>query len=68
MKSQTTPLVYTVNEAADELKISRAYLYRLISSNQIGYVKVGGCTRIRPKDLEKYIEIIEKKHSKTCIK
>ena len=56
MNHDTTPLVFTVPEAADKLRISRSTLYELISSNQISYIKVGRLTRFRLKDLEKYLD------------
>ena len=61
MPKDTSPLVYTVAEAADMLRISRTTLYELISSNKITYIKVGRLTRFRLKDLEKFIDACAKK-------
>ena len=61
MNHDTTPLVFTVAEAADKLRIGRTTLYGLISSNKITYIKVGGLTRFRLKDLEKYLDKCAKK-------
>ena len=57
MNHDPTPLVFTVPEAADKLRISPTTLYELISSNKITYIKVGRLTRFRLKDLDNYIDI-----------
>lgn len=35
------PLAYTVSEAADQLRISRSSIYRLIDRNELATAKIG---------------------------
>jgi excisionase family DNA binding protein len=46
----------TVEEAAKELRISRAALYTLMKNKKIRVAKIGGRTYIDRKDLEDFIE------------
>lgn len=48
-------MFYTVTEVAkDHLKVSRSTVYRLIRNGELQSVKVLGCTRITPAELERY--------------
>lgn len=49
------PSLFTVEEAAKILFISRAYAYKLISEKKLPALKIGNTYRIRVDDLEKYI-------------
>jgi len=49
-------LLYTVEQAASELSISRATLYRLITNKQIVSVKIGKSRRVSQQALEAFIE------------
>ena len=51
-------LLLKVPEAADQLRISRAKLYELISSGVVPSVKVGGCRRVRHSDLRAYVDTL----------
>ncbi len=44
-------------EVADVLNISRALAYRLMQTREIPTVCIGTTRRVRPADLEKYIEV-----------
>ena len=44
-------MLYTVNDAASMLTISRAHLYQLMSRNEIKYLKIGRSTRFTQKQL-----------------
>ncbi len=46
----------TLNEAADQLKVSRATLLRWIRSGKITGVKLGRDWRIDPADLARFVE------------
>ncbi len=46
----------TVEEAAKELRISRAALYTLMKNKKIRVARFGGRTYIERKDLEDFIE------------
>lgn len=52
-------LMYTVKEAAELLSLSRAHLYRLIDSGEIGSVTVGRCRRITHHQIEEYLSGLE---------
>ncbi|MFI6870860.1 excisionase family DNA-binding protein [Nocardia sp. NPDC050406] len=50
----------TVQEAADELKVSRWMIYQLIWANEVRSVTVGRCRRIVRKSFEDYVsDLIE---------
>ena len=48
-------VVYTVEEAAQVLKISRWKIFDLIRTNQLRSVKIGGLRRIPCTAIEEYI-------------
>lgn len=48
-------VVYTVEEAARVLKISRWKIFDLIRTNQLRSVKIGGLRRIPCTAIEEYI-------------
>lgn len=48
-------VVYTVEEAAQALKISRWKIFDLIRTNQLRSVKIGGLRRIPCTAIDEYI-------------
>ena len=50
-----TPVVYTVEEAAQALKISRWKVFDLIRTNALRSVKIGGLRRIPRTAIDEYI-------------
>jgi excisionase family DNA binding protein len=48
-------VVYTVEEAAQVLKVSRWKIFDLIRTNQLRSVKIGGLRRIPRTAIEEYI-------------
>lgn len=44
------------NEVAEILNISRALAYKLMNQGEIVTVKIGTARRVRPQDLQAYIE------------
>ena len=44
-------MLYTVNDAASMLTISRAHLYQLMSRNEIKYLEIGRSTRFTQKQI-----------------
>ena len=48
--------LYSVNDLASHLGISRWTVYRLVRSGEIRAVKVGERIRFRPADVEAYLE------------
>lgn len=61
MDNDLTKLAYTVEEAAELLSLSRAHLYRLMDSGQIGSISIGRSRRITRKQLLAFIEESEAK-------
>lgn len=55
-------LIYTVEEAAALLSLSRAQVYRLLDSLDLGSVKIGKCRRITKEQLETYVRNLELSH------
>ena len=73
MKQQSqTQLLYSVEDAAAMLSLSRTTLYELMNKNQIKYIKSGRSTRFTPKQLEDFVSEAarraEKHHEKRTFK
>lgn len=58
-------LMYTVEEAAELLSLSRSQLYRLIDVEELPSVKVGKARRITAEQLEAYIRKLEQEQGFT---
>ena len=43
-------------EVARILQISKPYAYRLMQRGEVTTVRIGRCVRVRPEDLQRYIE------------
>lgn len=57
MHTDSTPMLcFTICEAADYLRISRALLYKLIHQARIRTVKVGARTIVRAAELERFLD------------
>ena len=48
-------LLLKVPEVAQRLGISRAKVYELIAGGQLPSVKIGGCRRVRSRDLAAFV-------------
>lgn len=48
--------ILTIPEVARYLKISKSKVYLLVAREEIPYLKIGRCVRIRRKDLQAWIE------------
>ena len=55
-KLNPDPLLYTVEQAAEKLTISRSLCYRLVAEGVIGSMKVGRLRRVPAIALAQYIE------------
>jgi excisionase family DNA binding protein len=49
-------VLLTIKSAAEILAVHHATVRRLIKTGQLPYVKVASCIRLRPADLEAYLE------------
>jgi len=58
-RSNTQPMLLTVQEAADKLQISRSLLYEEMRRRRVRVVKIRHLTRIRQAELERYIRECE---------
>jgi excisionase family DNA binding protein len=50
-----TPL-YRAEQVAEILQVSKPYVYQLIREDKIPSIKMGKSVRVRPSDLEAFIE------------
>jgi excisionase family DNA binding protein len=46
----------TADDVAERLRISRSFAYALMSRGEIPPVRLGRAVRVRPQDLEEFIE------------
>lgn len=53
--ADTDRLLLRVEEAAELLGLSRAYVYELLGTGAIPSVKIGRSRRIRPADLDAFV-------------
>jgi excisionase family DNA binding protein len=59
--SPTTPLLYTLPEAAEQLRISRTKLYELLDANEIESVHIGRSRKIPAAALDIYVSRLRNK-------
>jgi excisionase family DNA binding protein len=60
MPQENSPrLLLRVDEAAARLSVSRASLYRLLSSGRLRAVRVGRATRIPARELERFVRELQ---------
>lgn len=57
----TQPLVYTVAEAADALRIGRSKLYELLASGEIESIHIGRSRKIPATALSDYVNRLREK-------
>ena len=50
------------SDVADLLNISKAFAYQLMRQGELSFIKIGNAIRVRPIDLQNYIEL---NHSNT---
>jgi len=48
--------LFTVQEAAETLKMSRSKVYGLLKEGALPSVKIGGLRRLRKQDIAKFVE------------
>jgi len=56
MTPEPSPPCFTVTEAAQYLRISRALLYQLIRKGRIKTIKIGARTIVRGAELERFLD------------
>ena len=61
-KSLVSVKLLKATEVANLLNISRAFVYQLMSQEKLSFIKIGNAIRVRPIDLQNYIEL---NHSNT---
>jgi len=54
-EAATTPLLYTMEEAAEILRVSREYLYRMRQRGQLVVVKFGRRTLVEAAEIDRVI-------------
>lgn len=50
----------TIDQAARALALSRSTLYRLVRSGDLRTVRIAGKHRIRPRDLDRYLDALQR--------
>ena len=60
MTEQKTELFYKPSEVAEILSLHRQSIYRLLRSNEIPHIKVGGAWRIPSEEFDAYLERLKK--------
>ena len=50
------PELFTLPEAADTLRISKSYLYKLVERREIPFFKIGRRIIFKPDDLNAWLE------------
>ena len=55
----TEPLL-TVDETAERLSVSRWTIYRLVKRKQLKLTKIGGSSRVKASELERYLRAAER--------
>jgi len=56
MSIDPVPPCFTIGEAAQYLRISRALLYQLIRKGRIKTIKIGSRTIVRGAELERFLD------------
>jgi excisionase family DNA binding protein len=51
--------VFSVNEAADHLRVSRSFVYKLINDKALRPVKLGARTIVRGSELSRFLHAAE---------
>jgi excisionase family DNA binding protein len=54
--STNRPLLYTIREAAEALRVSRATVYRMTQAGELPTVHIGTAVRIPAAALARYVE------------
>jgi excisionase family DNA binding protein len=55
----STPTIYTVEQAADRMLLSRAQVFTLLRTKELGSYKIGRCRRISETHIEQYLATVE---------
>ena len=50
------PELFTLPEAADTLRISKSYLYKLVEAREIPFFRIGRRIVFKPEDLNAWLE------------
>ena len=58
--------LYTVQEVAETLKLSRSKVYGLIKDGGLPSVKIGGSRRLRKQDIAQYVESLGTTQETQC--
>ncbi len=59
MRTESSRLVYNVDEAAERLNVGRTLVYNLIGSGELGSVKIGGRRLITHRQLDTFVRTLE---------
>jgi len=57
--------VFSINEAADHLRVSRSFVYKLIKDETLRPVKLGTRTILRGSELSRFLHVAEQASPKS---
>lgn len=52
----TEPLLWTPDQVAERLQLSKAHVYRLAQQHRLPYCRIGNSLRFRPAEIEKWLD------------
>jgi excisionase family DNA binding protein len=58
MTPDTRPLL-TIEDVMKRLRVSRSMAYKLTESGALRSIQIGRCVRVRPADLDRFINVNE---------
>ena len=58
MTPDTRPLL-RIEDVAKRLQVSRSMAWKIVSDGRLRSFRIGRCVRVRPADLERYINVNE---------
>jgi len=58
---ETQPLLLTIPEAAQSLRVSRSTIYRLINDGLLDTIRIRSRLRIRPSDIDRFL-LLQQRH------
>ena len=55
--------LHTIPQVLDQLGISRATFYKIVKTGDLAVVKLEGASRVRAKDLQRYVDHLPQLHA-----
>jgi excisionase family DNA binding protein len=65
---ETQPLLLTIPEAAQALRVSRSTIYRLINDGLLDTIRIRSRLRIRPSDLDRFLLLQQRQGQERAVR